>query len=115
MTIAGDIERLTADARAGKLKREDLTGGTFTVTSVGGIGGLISTPIINHPEAAILGLGKLVKRPVYDENEQLRPADVIYLSLTFDHRIIDGAVGAAFGNAIIGHLKNPALLLLSEV
>ena len=64
--IARDIERLSADARTGKAKRDDLRGGTFTVTSIGNIGGLISTPVINHPEVGILGIGKVVKRPVYD-------------------------------------------------
>lgn len=112
--IAADIERLGADARAGKPRLEDLKGGTFTVTSIGGIGGLMSTPIINHPEVGIMGVGKVVKRPVYDENGELRPADVAYLSFSFDHRVVDGAVGAAFGNVVLRHLQNPALLLLPE-
>jgi 2-oxoisovalerate dehydrogenase E2 component (dihydrolipoyl transacylase) len=110
--ILREIERLSSDARAGKARREDLRGGTFTITSVGSIGGLISTPIINHPEVAILGLGRVVKRPVYDAAGNLRPADLIYLSLSFDHRVVDGAIGAAFGNAIIRRLQNPAALLL---
>jgi pyruvate dehydrogenase E2 component (dihydrolipoamide acetyltransferase)/2-oxoisovalerate dehydrogenase E2 component (dihydrolipoyl transacylase) len=113
-TIAREIERLSADARAGRAKREDLTGGTFTVTSVGNIGGLISTPIINHPEVGILGVGKVVKRPVYDEHGRLRPAEVVYLSFSFDHRVVDGAVGATFGNAVIRHLQNPSVLLLPD-
>ncbi|HET6575786.1 MAG TPA: 2-oxo acid dehydrogenase subunit E2, partial [Fimbriiglobus sp.] len=82
--------------------------------SIGGIGGLISTPIINHPEVGIMGVGKVVRRPVYDAHGNLRPADLIYLSFTFDHRIVDGAVGAAFGNAVVRHLQNPASLLLPE-
>ena len=98
--IATEIERLSADARAGRPKLEDLKGGTFTVTSIGGIGGLISTPIINHPEVGIMGVGKVVKRPVYDAAGKLRPADMVYLSFSFDHRVVDGAVGAAFGNAV---------------
>lgn len=112
--IAGEIERLSAAARAGKSRLEDLRGGTFTVTSVGNIGGLISTPMINPPEAAILGIGKVVKRPVYDAAGQLRPADIVYLSFSFDHRIVDGAVGAAFGNAVIRQLQTPAGLLLPD-
>jgi pyruvate dehydrogenase E2 component (dihydrolipoamide acetyltransferase)/2-oxoisovalerate dehydrogenase E2 component (dihydrolipoyl transacylase) len=110
--IAREIERLSNEARAGKIRLEDLRGGTFTVTSVGNIGGLFSTPILNHPEVGILGVGKIVKRPVFDEGGHVRPADMIYLSLTFDHRVIDGAVGAAFGNALIRQLQNPAALLL---
>jgi pyruvate dehydrogenase E2 component (dihydrolipoamide acetyltransferase)/2-oxoisovalerate dehydrogenase E2 component (dihydrolipoyl transacylase) len=110
--VAREIDRLSAAARAGKARLEDLRGGTFTVTSVGNIGGLFSTPVINHPEAAILGVGKVVKRPVFDEAGQVRPADVVYLSLSFDHRLIDGAVGAAFANAVIRRLQSPAALLL---
>jgi len=112
--IALEIERLSLEARAGKSKLEDLKGGSFTVTSVGNIGGLISTPIINSPEVGILGLGKVVKRPVYDAAGLIRPADLIYLSFSFDHRVLDGAIGAAFGNAVIAQLQNPAALLLSE-
>ncbi len=112
--VARDIERLSEAARAGHAKREDLRGGTFTVTSVGGIGGLISTPVINHPEVAILGVGNVVKRPVYDAAGTLRPADVLYLSFSFDHRVLDGAVGAVFGNAVIRHLQNPLPLLVEN-
>jgi pyruvate dehydrogenase E2 component (dihydrolipoamide acetyltransferase)/2-oxoisovalerate dehydrogenase E2 component (dihydrolipoyl transacylase) len=110
--IAREVERLSDEARAGRSKLEDLKGGTFTVTSIGGIGGLISTPVINHPEVGILGLGKVVRRPVYGERGELRPADIAYLSFSFDHRVVDGAVGAVFGNAVIRHLLNPAALLL---
>lgn len=112
--IARDIERLSEAARTGKAQRDDLRGGTFTITSIGSIGGLISTPVINHPEVGIMGIGKLVKRPVYDDNGQLRPADVLYLSFSFDHRVVDGAVGAVFGNAVIRHLQNAAVLLLPQ-
>ena len=113
-TIATDIERLSTDAKAGRIKLDDLRGGTFTVTSIGGIGGLISTPIINHPEVGIMGVGKVVKRPVYDAAGALRPADIVYLSFSFDHRVLDGAIGAAFGNAVMRYLHAPALLLLPE-
>jgi len=110
--VARDIERLSAEARAGKTRLEDLRGGTFTVSSVGNIGGLISTPVINHPEVGILGVGKVVKRPVYDAAGNLHPAHMIYLSFSFDHRVVDGAVGAAFGNAVIRRLFKPAELLI---
>jgi 2-oxoisovalerate dehydrogenase E2 component (dihydrolipoyl transacylase) len=114
LAIAQEIDRLSTDAKTGKSKREDLKGGTFTVTSIGGIGGLISTPIINHPQVGILGLGKVVKRPLYDANGDLKPHDICYLSFSFDHRIVDGAVGVAFGNAVVRYLQAPALLLLPE-
>lgn len=109
--IAQTIERLSADARAGKSKLEDLKGGVFTVTSIGNLGGLFATPIIHHPQAGILGLGKIVKRPIYDEHGQVKPADMLYLSFAFDHRILDGAVGCAFGNEIIRLLRSPGHLL----
>ena len=113
-SIALEIERLSTDAKAGKSKLEDVRGGTFTVTSVGGIGGLISTPIINHPEVGIMGVGKVVKRPLYDANGDLKPTDIVYLSFSFDHRVVDGAIGAAFGNTVVRYLQNAAVLLLPE-
>ncbi len=112
--IATEIDRLSTDARTGKSKLEDLKGGTFTVTSVGNIGGLISTPIINSPEVGIIGVGKVVRRPVYDDAGDIKPADLVYLSFSFDHRVLDGAIGATFGNAVVRHLRNPAALLLPE-
>jgi pyruvate dehydrogenase E2 component (dihydrolipoamide acetyltransferase)/2-oxoisovalerate dehydrogenase E2 component (dihydrolipoyl transacylase) len=113
-TVAREVERLSEEARAGKSRREDLRGGTFTITSVGGIGGLISTPVINYPEVGILGIGKVVRRPVFDEGDRIRAAEMVYLSFSFDHRVIDGAVGAVFGNAVLRQLGNPAALLLPE-
>lgn len=112
LDVARDIERLSAEARAGRSRLEDLRGGTFTVTSIGNIGGLFATPIIHYPEVAILGIGKVVKRPVFDERGQLKAADMVYLSLSCDHRVLDGAVGAAFGNALIRRLQQPAALLV---
>jgi pyruvate dehydrogenase E2 component (dihydrolipoamide acetyltransferase)/2-oxoisovalerate dehydrogenase E2 component (dihydrolipoyl transacylase) len=114
-TLAREIERLSQAARTGKSRREDLLGSTFSITSVGSHGGLIATPVINPPEVGILALGKIVKRPVYGDAGQIRPADMIYLSLSFDHRVIDGAVGAVFANAILRQLQNPAVMLLPAV
>ena len=113
-TLAREIERLSQDARNGKSKLDDLKGSTFTVTSVCSIGGLFSTPIINSPEVGILGIGKVVKRPVYDDAGNIHPADLVYLSFSFDHRVLDGAIGATFGNKVCKHLANPAALLLPE-
>jgi len=112
--IAREIDRLSTEARQGRSKREDLRGGTFTLTSVGNIGGLISTPVINPPEVGILGIGKVVRRPVYDDAGQIKPAEIVYLSFSFDHRVVDGAVGAVFGNAVMKRLSNPALLMLPD-
>ena len=112
LEVAKEIERLSNDARAGKSSIDDLRGGTFTITSIGNLGGLFATPIILHPQVGILGIGKIVKRPIYDEHGQIKPADMLYLSLSFDHRVLDGAVGTAFGNAIIKQLRNAAALLV---
>lgn len=110
--IAAEIQRLSTKARQGKCDREELMGGTFTVTSIGNIGGLISTPILNHPQVGIMGLGKVVRRPVYNAAGQIVPADMLYLSYSFDHRVVDGALGAAFGNEVSRRLKNPAAMLV---
>ncbi len=112
--IAADIDRLEHGGPGGEVALEDLRGGTFTVTSIGNVGGLISTPIINPPEVGILGVGRVVKRPVFDAAGAVRPADMVYLSFSFDHRVLDGAVGAAFGNAVVKALQQPAVLLLQE-
>jgi pyruvate/2-oxoglutarate dehydrogenase complex dihydrolipoamide acyltransferase (E2) component len=110
--IAREIQRLTALARAGQASVEDLHGGTFTITSIGNLGGLISTPIIRPPEVGIMGVGKLIRRPIYNETGQIVPADLLYLSFSFDHRVVDGDIGATFAQAIIRQLENPAPLLL---
>ncbi len=112
LEISLDIQRLSEEARTGKAKLENLRGGTFTVTSIGNIGGLFATPIINHPEVGIVGLGKIVKRPIYDVHGQLKAADMLYLSYSFDHRILDGAIGASFGNAVMRWLQKPLEMLL---
>jgi pyruvate dehydrogenase E2 component (dihydrolipoamide acetyltransferase)/2-oxoisovalerate dehydrogenase E2 component (dihydrolipoyl transacylase) len=108
LDLAREVERLSADARAGKSKREDVHGGTFSVTSIGNLGGLFATPVINYPEAGILGVGKIVKRPIFDDQGQVRAADMVYLSLAFDHRVVDGAVAVEFGNSIIKLLQKPS-------
>jgi pyruvate/2-oxoglutarate dehydrogenase complex dihydrolipoamide acyltransferase (E2) component len=110
--IARELERLSSDTRNGKLKLEDLRGSTFTITSFGNVGGLFATPIINPPEVGILGVGKVVKRPVFDAAGNVKAADMIYLSLSLDHRVVDGAIGAVFVNEVIKRLQNPAALLV---
>lgn len=110
--LAVEIEQLTAAARAGTATPEQLRGNTFTISSVGGIGGLISSPIINEPAVGILGIGKIVQRPRFDNAGQVRAADVVYLSFSFDHRVVDGAVAARLGNQIVQRLSHPAGLLV---
>ncbi len=109
--IARDIDRLAADARAGKAKLDDLQGSTFTITSLGSQGGLFATPIINFPEVAILGVHQMKQKPVVRDG-QIVIGEVMLLSLSFDHRIVDGHIGAAFAYEIIGFLENPDRLLL---
>ena len=109
--IARDIDRLASDARAGKAKLDDLQGSTFTITSLGAKGGLFATPIINFPEVAILGVHQMKQKPVVRDG-QIVIGDVMLLSLSFDHRIVDGHVGAAFAYEIIGFLEQPDRLLL---
>ena len=110
--LAREIQRLSTDARQGRSSIADLRDGTFTITSIGNIGGLISTPIINHPEVGIIGIGKIVRQPVYDHSGMLVPADMVYLSFSFDHRVVDGAIGAEFGTQVICRLENPTPLLV---
>jgi pyruvate dehydrogenase E2 component (dihydrolipoamide acetyltransferase) len=114
LDIARDIDRLAADARAGKARLEDLQGSTFTITSLGAQGGLFATPIINFPEVAILGVHQMKQKPVVRDG-QIVIGDVMLLSLSFDHRIVDGHVGADFAYEIIGYLENPERLLLEMV
>jgi pyruvate dehydrogenase E2 component (dihydrolipoamide acetyltransferase) len=102
--LAAEVERLADAARAGDLKPEELRGSTFTVTSAGKLGGLFTTPIINHPEVAILSLGRIADRPVARDGE-VTVRKIGYVSLTFDHRVIDGARAAEFGLAVIGRLE----------
>ena len=109
--IAKEIERLGAEAKAGKSKGEDLSGSTFTITSLGAQGGLFATPIINFPEVGILGIHQMKEKPVVRDG-QIVVGHVMLLSLSFDHRIVDGHVGAAFAYDIIGYLENPDRLFL---
>ena len=99
-----EVARLAEAARAGTLKPEELRGSTFTVTSAGKLGGLLTTPIVNHPEVAILSIGRVAERPVVRDGEVVaRPIGTI--AITFDHRVVDGARAAEFGLAVIERLQ----------
>lgn len=111
LEIAREIDRLGAAAKANKLKPQELSGSTFTITSLGQQGGLFATPIINFPEVAILGVHQMKQKPVV-KNGQIVIGDVMLLSLSFDHRIIDGHIGAAFAYEIISYLQEPDRLML---
>lgn len=112
--LAAEIKTLAEKARAGKLALEDLKGGTFTLTSIGSIGGLFGVPIINYPEVAIMGVNKIEKRPVVrqiDGQDQIVIREMMHLSISCDHRVVDGAEAALFVKEVIQYLENPARLI----
>jgi len=111
LQIAAELADLIQRTREGKVRLDELQGGTFTVSSVGNIGGVFATPILNVPEVAILGVNRIVQRPMVVDGE-VAIRDMMYLSPSFDHRIIDGAVGARFVAALKKVLESPASLLL---
>ena len=104
--LAVEVDRLATAARAGSLGADDLRNSTFTITSLGKHGGLMATPILNHPEVGILGVHRIKERPVV-RDDQIVVGRVMLLSLSFDHRIVDGDVGAAFAYDVIETLENP--------
>jgi pyruvate/2-oxoglutarate dehydrogenase complex dihydrolipoamide acyltransferase (E2) component len=102
--LRAEVDRLAEGARAGTLKPEELRGSTFTVTSAGKLAGLLQTPIVNHPEVAILSIGRVAHRPVVRDGKVVS-AQIGYISITFDHRVVDGARAAEFGLAVIRRLE----------
>jgi pyruvate/2-oxoacid:ferredoxin oxidoreductase alpha subunit len=109
--MAREIERLAVDSRSGKLRPDDVGGSTFTVTSLGALGGIFATPVINYPEVAILGVHRIRPTPVARDG-QVVVRDVMHLSLTSDHRVVDGDEAAAFVYEVIRYLEDPSLLFL---
>jgi 2-oxoglutarate dehydrogenase E2 component (dihydrolipoamide succinyltransferase) len=107
--LARQVNTLADNARQGKLRPEDTQGGTFTLTNVGTFGSLMGTPIINQPQVAILAVGAIKKRPVVletVEGDAIVIRQMMYLSLSYDHRIIDGSLGATFLSAVARELEN---------
>jgi pyruvate dehydrogenase E2 component (dihydrolipoamide acetyltransferase) len=111
LELAKEIARKAELARRGELKLEDVTGGTFSITNIGSIGGILSFPVINYPQVAILGVHSIKKSPVFKDGE-IVVRDMTYLSLSFDHRVVDGAQAALFTKDLIKILENPESLLL---
>lgn len=107
--IAEEIIQLSKLAFEERLKLDNIQGSTFTITNIGSIGGIISTPILNYPEVAILAIGKIKKRPVVVSGE-IVIREMVYLSLSLDHRVVDGAMGARFLNHLIRFVEKPELL-----
>ncbi len=114
-SLGAEIGRLGAAARDQKLKMEELTGGTFTITSLGQTGGLFATPIINHPEVAIMGIHRMRKRPVVTDDDEIVIKPIMLFSFCFDHRVIDGATGAEFAYEVIKYVEQPDLLLVDSL
>src|SRR6188768_416328 len=107
--LAKQVNMLADNARTGKLKADDTTGGTFTMTNVGTFGSLMGTPIINQPQVAILAVGAIKKRPVVVETpagDSIAIRHMMYLSMSYDHRIVDGSLGATFLTAVAKDLEN---------
>ena len=112
LALAKEIAELSEKAQKRTLDIMDMKGGSFTITNYGSIGGNYGTPIINPPEAAILGVGRIFNRVVLDDHGRPEGRKILPLSLTFDHRILDGAEAARFLNVVMRHLEDPDLLLV---
>jgi 2-oxoisovalerate dehydrogenase E2 component (dihydrolipoyl transacylase) len=108
---ATEVARLAEAARSGKALREELQGSTMTITSLGALGGIVTTPVINHPEVAIIGINRIVPRPVIRDGAMVA-RKMMNLSCSFDHRIIDGMLAAQFVQMIRGYLECPATLFV---
>jgi len=111
LQLAEELTQLTEKARNRTIDLADLKGGTFTITNYGALGGIYGTPIINHPEVAILGMGKIKDTPVVRDGK-IEIRKILHLALSFDHRVVDGAEAARFLNTVIARLEDPDLILL---
>jgi 2-oxoisovalerate dehydrogenase E2 component (dihydrolipoyl transacylase) len=108
---AAEIARLAGAARAARATREELAGSTITLTSLGPLGGIVTTPVINAPEVAIIGVNRVVERPVVRDG-QIVVRQLMNLSSSFDHRVVDGIHAAEFVQLIRGYLEAPALMFV---
>ena len=109
--VAGEISRLANAARKNKASRDELSGSTITLTSLGALGGIVSTPVVNTPEVAIVGVNRMVEKPVV-KNGAVVVRKTMNLSSSFDHRVIDGMTAAEFVQTIRGYLECPATLFV---
>ena len=110
--IAAELTRLAAAAKSGKATKDELTGSSITITSLGAIGGLVSTPILNAPEVAIIGVNKMQELPRFDAKGGITARKLMNLSSCFDHRIVDGYDAAMLIQRVKGYLENPATLFM---
>jgi len=112
LELASEVERLSADSKAGRMRPEDMGRSTFTITSLGALGGMFATPVLNYPEVGILGLHRIRPTPVVRDG-QVVVRDVMHVSVTSDHRVVDGHEAAAFCYEVIKHLEDPSLLFMN--
>jgi 2-oxoisovalerate dehydrogenase E2 component (dihydrolipoyl transacylase) len=110
---AAEVSRLAAAVRSNTASKDELSGSTITITSLGALGGIVTTPVINHPEVAIIGVNKLVERPVV-KNGQIVIRKMMNLSSSFDHRVVDGYDAAAFIQRVKGLLEHPAAMFVER-
>lgn len=110
--LAENVQLLAEASRSGKATKDQLSGSTITITSLGAIGGIVTTPILNPPETAIIGVNKIVERPVFDGGGRIVPRKFMNLSSSFDHRIVDGYDAARLVQAIRERLETPAMLFM---
>ncbi len=113
LELATELQELSVKARERKIKLEEMKGGTFTITNWGHFGGTFATPIINYPESAILGMGKISEKP-WVKNGQIVIRKILPLSLTFDHRLTDGVDASLFLSKIVSYLEDPALIFIES-
>jgi pyruvate dehydrogenase E2 component (dihydrolipoamide acetyltransferase) len=113
LELAVELQELSVKARERKIKLEEMKGGTFTITNWGHFGGTFATPIINYPEAAILGMGKIAEKP-WVKDGQIVVRKIIPLSLTFDHRLTDGVDASLFLSKILSYIEDPALIFIES-
>ena len=111
LQLADELTKLSEKARSRTIDLADLKGGTFTITNYGAVGGIYGSPIINYPEVAVLGLGRIQEKPIVVEG-RIEVRTMLPLSLSFDHRVVDGAEAARFLNTVIDQLEDPDLILL---
>ena len=111
MEIAQQITELAEKANSRKLSMDDMKGGTFTITNYGSIGGIFATPVINYPQAGILGIGRIIKKPII-KDDAVVPGSVLALSLSVDHRIVDGGEASRFINKVMEYLADPIALIM---
>lgn len=115
LDLAVEMNELVTKAREGKLGLGDLSEGTFTITNTGSLGGWLATPIIHHPQVAIMGVHSIRKKPVVDEEDNIVVRQVMGVSMSFDHRVVDGATSVHFTRRVLQYLEQPNLLFMEMV